>query len=91
MQSLREMADGGKTVILVTHSTLQLKLCDKIVFMGKGGNLCYFGSYEDALAFFGVSDVVDVYNMITDNAVEWRNKYDRIAAPAGPERTAAAA
>ena len=30
MQSLREMADGGKTVILVTHSTLQLQLCDKI-------------------------------------------------------------
>ena len=39
MQSLRTMADNGKTVILVTHSTLQLKMCDKIVFMGKGGNL----------------------------------------------------
>ena len=86
MQSLREMANGGKTVILVTHSTLQLKLCDKIVFMGKGGNLCYFGSYDDALAFFGVSDVVDVYNMITDNAPEWRNKYDRTAEPAAAER-----
>lgn len=86
MQSLREMANGGKTVILVTHSTLQLKLCDKIVFMGKGGNLCYFGSYDDALAFFGVSDVVDVYNMITDNAREWRNKYDRTAEPAAAER-----
>ena len=36
MQSLRTMADSGKTVILVTHSTLQLKMCDKIVFMGKG-------------------------------------------------------
>lgn len=86
MQSLREMANGGKTVILVTHSTLQLKLCDKIVFMGKGGNLCYFGSYDDALAFFGVSDVVDVYNMITDNAPEWRNKYDSTAEPAPAER-----
>ena len=35
MYSLRNMADHGKTVILVTHSTLQLKLCDKIVFYGK--------------------------------------------------------
>ena len=66
MQSLRKMADGGKTVILVTHSTLQLKMCDKIVFMGKGGNLCFFGSYAEALTFFGVSDIVDVYNMITE-------------------------
>ena len=89
MQSLRAMADGGKTVILVTHSTLQLRLCDKIVFMGKGGNLCFFGSYDDALEFFGVSDIVDVYNMITDNAMEWREKYDRTQAPAVSGRPAA--
>ena len=50
MRSLRDMADGGKTVILVTHSTLQLQLCDKVVFMGKGGNLCFFGSYDEACA-----------------------------------------
>ena len=87
MQSLREMADGGKTVILVTHSTLQLKLCDKIVFMGKGGNLCFFGSYDDALQFFGVSDVVDVYNMITDQAKEWRSKYDKTTVQTGVKRT----
>lgn len=76
MCSLREMADSGRTVILVTHSTLQLHQCDKIVFMGKGGNLCFFGSLDEALEFFGVSDVVDVYNMITDHALVWRNKYD---------------
>lgn len=77
MQSLRDMADGGKTVILVTHSTLQLKLCDKIVFMGKGGNLCFFGSYDEALAFFGVSDIVDVYNMITEQAKHWSGKFEK--------------
>lgn len=88
MQSLREMADGGKTVILVTHSTLQLKLCDKIVFMGKGGNLCFFGSYDEALKFFGVSDVVDVYNMITENAKEWRSKYDKTTVQTGTSRSA---
>ncbi|MBR4308128.1 MAG: ATP-binding cassette domain-containing protein [Oscillospiraceae bacterium] len=76
MQSLRGMANGGKTVILVTHSTLQLKMCDKIVFMGKGGNLCFFGSYDEALKFFGVSDIVDVYNMITDHAKQWSARFE---------------
>ncbi len=76
MQSLRKMSDEGKTVILVTHSTLQLKMCDKIVFMGKGGNLCFYGSYDYALAFFGVSDIVDVYNMITDKAKQWSAKFN---------------
>lgn len=86
MQSLREMANGGKTVILVTHSTLQLKMCDKIVFMGKGGNLCFCGSYDEALAFFGVSDIVDVYDMITDHAKEWSEKYKQSVTPSGAHR-----
>jgi len=83
MKSLREMANSGKTVILVTHSTLQLKLCDKIVFMGKGGNLCFYGSYEEALEFFKVSDVVDIYNMITDHAEEWSREYAKTTMPQG--------
>ena len=75
MNSLRSMADNGKTVILITHSTLQLKQCDKIVFMGRGGKLCFCGSYEEALEFFCVTDIVDVYNLITEHPKEWDEKY----------------
>lgn len=90
MCSLREMADGGKTIILVTHSTLQLRLCDKIAFMGKGGRLCFFGSCEEALEFFGVSDVVDIYAMITDEAEKWRDEYDRSRPPSAAARQGSA-
>lgn len=86
MLSLRKMADGGKTIILVTHSTLQLKMCDKIIFMGKGGNLCFFGCYAEALAFFGVSDIVDVYNMITEQAKQWSAKFERTRVAPGKVR-----
>lgn len=79
MQSLRQMADSGKTIILVTHSTLQLALCDKVAFMGKGGNLCFFGSLDNALRFFDVDDVVDIYPLLNDHAAEWRDKYDSIS------------
>lgn len=75
MNSLRKMADEGKTIILVTHSTLQLQMCDKVVFMGKGGKLCFCGSYDSALAFFGAKDVVDIYSMINDFSTEWSNRY----------------
>lgn len=88
MQSLRKMADGGKTVILVTHSTLQLQMCDKIVFMGRGGKLCYCGPYDGALRFFGVSDVVDVYNMITEQAPQWSERYRQTQAAPGQMRPA---
>lgn len=81
MNSLRKMADSGKTVILVTHSTLQLKLCDKIVFMGKGGKLCFYGSYADALNFFGVTDVVDIYPFMAEQADMWSQRFARTRVP----------
>lgn len=86
MLSLREMADNGKTVILVTHSTLQLQMCDKVVFMGKGGNLCFCGTHDEALKFFNVPTVVDVYRLITDDAPYWRSEYARLVPIAGPNK-----
>ena len=77
MESLRTMADNGKTVILVTHSTLQLQMCDKIIFMGRGGNLCFCGTYDEALKFFGVNDVVDVYHLLNDHAPEWSSRFEQ--------------
>lgn len=76
MRTLKSMSVSGKTIIFVTHSTLNLRICDKIVFMGTGGKLCFMGSYDEALKFFEVDDLVDVYNMITDNSDYWSQKYN---------------
>ena len=52
MQLLREQADRGRTIALVTHATDNINVCDRIAFMGLGGNLCYYGPPEAALPFF---------------------------------------
>jgi ABC transport system ATP-binding/permease protein len=52
MNLLRELADQGRTVILVTHATSNIETCDRIAFMGRGGKLCYFGKPQEALEFF---------------------------------------
>jgi len=75
VKTLKGMTSAGKTVIFVTHSTLNLYLCDKIAFMGTGGYLCFYGSYGEALRFFGVDDVVDVYNLITYESKKWHDLY----------------
>jgi len=80
MHTLKNMTREGKTVIFVTHSTLNLHLCDKIVFMGTGGKLCFCGNYQEALAFFGVTDLVDVYNMISTQPDKWRDLYNSTGA-----------
>lgn len=77
MKTLKHMASGGKTIILVTHNTLNLHLCDKIIFLGRGGNLCFCGTPADALKFFEVDNYVDIYNLVSTEAEKWRDKYDR--------------
>jgi ABC-type multidrug transport system ATPase subunit/ABC-type multidrug transport system permease subunit len=52
MQLLREQADRGRTIALVTHATDNIGICDRIAFMGLGGSLCYYGPPKAALDFF---------------------------------------
>ncbi|PSB04863.1 ATP-binding cassette domain-containing protein [Merismopedia glauca] len=66
MQLLRKLANEGRTVILVTHATANVNLCDRIVFMGAGGRLCYFGPPQEAMSFFNIKtgDFADLYNLL---------------------------
>lgn len=75
MHTLKKMTQKDKTVILVTHNTLNLHLCDRIIFMGYGGRLCFFGSPKGALAFFGVSDFVDIYQLINSEPEKWESLF----------------
>lgn len=80
MQLLRKLANQGRTIILVTHATANIKLCDRIVFMGRGGQLCYFGPLSEALNFFNVKtgDFADIYNELEtgDTKVqEWATQF----------------
>lgn len=75
MKTLKNMSESGKTVILVTHTTLNLHLCDMVVFIGRGGKLCFAGKPNDALKFFGVSDFVDIYTYINNDSDSWNNKF----------------
>lgn len=43
METLKNMSSLGKTIILVTHNILNIGLCDKVVFFGTGGRLCFSG------------------------------------------------
>lgn len=53
MELLRDLAkEENRTVALVTHATANITLCDRVAFMGRGGNLCYFGDPSQAIPFF---------------------------------------
>ena len=71
MHTLRHLADGGRTVVLVTHATENIALCDHVVFMASG-RMVFFGPPADALSFFGVTSGLfsDIYTRLEGCADE---------------------
>lgn len=62
---------------MVTHTTQNLHLCDKIIFMGPGGRLCFCGNVEEAKKFYQTDDLVNIYNMIAENPELWQRKFEQ--------------
>ncbi len=91
MELLSSLAKKGTTVILITHATANITLCDKVVFLGVGGRLCYYGEPSGLLEHFEVSDVPDIYKKLSiasgkdadkileSNALYFEQKYKRKA------------
>lgn len=75
METLKKMSSLGKTIILVTHNILNIGLCDKVVFFGTGGRLCFAGTPKEALDFFGVKRFVDIYDLLNNQAKEYADKF----------------
>ncbi|MCK9900450.1 ATP-binding cassette domain-containing protein [Frankia sp. Cpl3] len=78
MESLRKLADDGRTVVVVTHSVAQLDLCDYVLVLAPGGYVAYFGPPGDALSFFGARDYPDVFLTLeatpgAESAARFRN------------------
>jgi ABC transport system ATP-binding/permease protein len=74
---LRELADRGLGILVVTHATKNLDLCDRMFVMGRGGDICFQGSPREAVAFFGVSSYDDIYTALTEKpAAEWRREFE---------------
>lgn len=64
MGALRELADGGRGIVVVTHATTSLAMCDTVAVLGRGGNLVYAGAPQDALGHFGVDAYDDIYTAL---------------------------
>jgi energy-coupling factor transporter ATP-binding protein EcfA2 len=74
MKMLRALADSGRTVLIVTHSTANLDVCDDIVVMAAGGHLAYFGSPYSVMGTFKAKDWADVFERLEEE--DFSNRAD---------------
>src|SRR5206468_1549346 len=64
MTLLRNLADKGHTIVLVTHATNNINSCDYICFLAAGGHLAFFGPPNDAKRYFGKTDFAEIYSAL---------------------------
>lgn len=80
MRTLNQLSkEKEKTIIMVTHTTQNLHLCDKILFMGRGGRVCFYGSLVECMNFFGTDQLTEIYNILDSEreTIKWAGKYAR--------------
>lgn len=79
MRLMRRLSDDGSTVLTTTHATKNVMLCDKVVFLARGGYLAYAGSPRRALQYFGAQDFDEIYERLANESTpeEWAQRFQQ--------------
>lgn len=86
MELLRQLADAGRIVIVVTHSVESLHLCDSVLFLASGGVPVYLGAPAGLPPRFGAPDMTSVFVAVERLADPDRVRVPRAAAAPRPSR-----
>jgi len=90
MRLLRKLADQGRTILLATHVTKNVMMCDRVIFLARGGFVAFYGPPEGALHYFDQFrtpaqrrsreiEFDDIYTMLSDEKLgtpeDWDTRY----------------
>ena len=74
---LRRLTGRGVTVVLTTHEPATIDQCDQVVFLARNGHLAFAGTPSQARRYFGVHDLVNVYDRLAseDTPRAWAERF----------------
>lgn len=77
MRLLRKLANQGRTILLITHATENVTLCDLVIFLAAGGRVAYFGPPQEAPKYFEVENFNQIYRKVERerSPEEWQQRY----------------
>jgi len=64
METLRNLADDGQTVVLVTHSVDNLNFCDNVILLASGGRVAYAGPASTVFSKLGKRNWAEVFKFL---------------------------
>jgi ABC-type multidrug transport system ATPase subunit len=77
MELFRQVADGGKTVVCITHNLANVEsTCHLVAILTEGGRLAFVGTPEEAKHYFGVARLGDVYRVLPARTpAQWHDAF----------------
>ena len=90
MKMLRQLADAGRVVVVVTHSLAFLDVCDQVLLLAPGGKTAFCGPPSEIGPAMGTTDWADIYTEISADPDAARRRYlERAEGLVGPPAQAA--
>jgi ABC-type multidrug transport system ATPase subunit len=93
MLMLRQLADAGRVVLVVTHSVSYLDVCDQILLVAPGGKTAFNGPPNEVGAALGTTNWADIFAKVGADPDEANRRFlerrgDRQPQVPGPESPA---
>jgi ABC-type multidrug transport system ATPase subunit len=64
MMMLRQLADAGRVVLIVTHSVSYLDVCDQLLLVAPGGKTAFLGPPSQIGAAMGTTNWADIFTNV---------------------------
>ncbi|MGF2952016.1 ATP-binding cassette domain-containing protein, partial [Mycobacterium sp. THU-M116] len=92
MTMLRQLADAGRVVLVVTHSLTYLDVCDQVLLMAPGGRMAFLGPPGQIGDVMGTTDWAHIFAEVGADPEEANRRFlARKDAQQGPARSPQAA
>ncbi|ULE33723.1 FHA domain-containing protein [Mycobacterium sp. IDR2000157661] len=64
MTMLRQLADAGRVVLVVTHSLTYLDVCDEVLLLAPGGKTAFYGPPNQIGPSMGTTNWADIFSTV---------------------------
>jgi ABC-type multidrug transport system ATPase subunit len=75
MTMLRDLADAGRVVLVVTHSLTYLDVCDQVLLLAPGGKTAFCGPPSQIGPTMGTTNWADIFSTVADDPDEAHRKF----------------
>jgi ABC transport system ATP-binding/permease protein len=84
MTMLRQLADAGRVVLVVTHSLTYLDVCDQVLLLAPGGKTAFCGPPSQIGAAMGTTNWADIFSAVAGDPDAAKARYLAHTGPPPP-------